>query len=399
VCRGLEPLSSSAWCKWPYRESPPQGTLLGAVGDSALKTWPVLAPLPTYGRDRDGAKRSRYRALIFANRSRHIAIRGRGSIDGQGAWWWDRRPRLRVGRPHLIEFFNCSHVEVSGGLTLRNSAFWTVHPVYSTHVHIHGIAIRAPLYAPNTDGIDPDSSRHVLIERCDIAVGDDHIAIKAGMNEVARESFPRFVTENVTVRFNTLRGGMGIAVGSETAGGIRDVFVHQNELLCEGWSVALHLKSAPQRGGVVERVHFHGNAARNCTALMRLDIFGRARAPRGYPPTAIRSVSWVSNEHRDVEVRSRRLRSKFICPGVCDGMRVVNNSLAPTATWQCQEVRSLIAHGNQPAGLAEACRRHKAKSRRKSKSKGGAAQRGRSTNGPTRWRKFDWRTQSVSWTT
>ena len=30
----------------------------------------------------------------------------------------------------------------------------------------------APLWAPNTDGVNPDSSRHVLIERNDISCGD-----------------------------------------------------------------------------------------------------------------------------------------------------------------------------------------------------------------------------------
>ena len=156
------------------------GTLAGLVGDDALRDWPTLPPLPTYGRDRDGAKRGRYRALVFAQDSRQVAIRGRGTIDGSGAWWWDRRKSLKLGRPHLIEFYNTTGVEVTG-LTLKDSAFWTVHPVYSSHVHVHGVTIRAPLYAPNVDGIDPDSCRRVLIEWCDISVGDDHIAIKAGV--------------------------------------------------------------------------------------------------------------------------------------------------------------------------------------------------------------------------
>ena len=37
------------------------------------------------------------------------------------------------------------------------------------------------MYAPNSDGIDPDSSRDVMIEHNDVSCGDDHIAIKAGV--------------------------------------------------------------------------------------------------------------------------------------------------------------------------------------------------------------------------
>ena len=49
-------------------------------------------------------------------------------------------------------------------------------------IHIHDATITAPFDSPNTDGIDPDSSRDVLIENNVIGCGDDHIAIKSGFN-------------------------------------------------------------------------------------------------------------------------------------------------------------------------------------------------------------------------
>ena len=368
------------------------GTLRCVTG--SIDEWPLLPPLPTYGRDRDGAKPRRHQPLIMLHGVHGVVVKGRGTIDGQGRWWWDaRRTQPHAGRPHLIEVHSCAHVEIAD-LTLIDSPFWTVHLYASQAVHVHDITVRvharprpelppsrvgvyegmAPLYAPNTDGIDPDSCRHVLIERCDISCGDDHVAIKSGMNAVARDRFPEFVTENgapqentgmpplrrrscpdgraldalcgaVTVRHNTFRSGMGVSIGSETAGGIRDVHVHHNTFLGDGgWCVALHLKSAARRGGVVERVSFAHNIVHNTTALMRLGTFGKRepsinQAELGYEPTTIRDVEWVHNVYTPTD-GGRHLRSRFQCPsrGRCARIALANNSLPPSASWQCTDV-------------------------------------------------------------
>lgn len=411
------------------------GMLQALAGERALSKWPMLPPLPTYGRDRDGAKPHRYQALVSANRAADVVIRGRGVIDGQGPWWWDQRHVLRAGRPHLIEFYNCTHVEVAG-VVLRDSPFWTLHPVYSQFVWVHDLTIRAPAYAPNTDGVDPDSCRHVLIERCDISVGDDHVAIKAGLNAVARGS-AEFATENVTVRHNVLRAGMGISVGSETSGGIRDVDVHNNQFIGWGWSVALHVKSAPQRGGKVENILFRHNDVFNTTALMRLGIFGRGTPPTDYPQTALRAIEWFNNTYSGPS--NRKVRSKFLCPGICNGIKVASNRvLAERSTWQCSQISSYVVADNSPSGLDECMQRSARKVARhaaepaetrsarasddgalglprrprSSRHRGGngegegreqrrakrrAAPRRRAGGNHRRYRKFDWHTQQATW--
>jgi polygalacturonase len=201
--------------------------------------WKILPPLPSYGSDRDIGANGRYQALILFAHARNVKIVGTGTIDGAGPWWWDQHKNrtLHIGRPHLIEFYNCTGVEMAD-VTLRDSPFWTLHPYLSRDVHIHHLTIRARLYAPNADGIDPDSCRNVLIEENDISCGDDHVAIKSGLSDakhtVARENYPVYVTRNVTVRRNIMRTGMGISVGSETSGGMEDVLVEGNTLgLCD----------------------------------------------------------------------------------------------------------------------------------------------------------------------
>ena len=402
-----------------------QGTLRGVVDEKLIvhhgkrpQPWPIFPPLPTYGRDRDGAKPGRYRALIYADRASNVTICGSGVIDGSGPWWWSRKRSLPFGRPHLIELHNSSNLQIHG-ITLKDSPFWTVHLAYSQHIHVHDVTIRAPLYAPNTDGIDPDSCRDVLIERCDISVGDDHIAVKAGLSPVAREGFPQYLTENVVVRHNVLRAGMGISIGSETSGGIRNVSVHHNTFLGSGWSVALHVKSAAQRGRFVEDVTFADNEVTNTTAFLRLDSFGRSLDPESYRPTAIRRISWLRNRFLNDAGGSdggKRVRAKFICPsraGGCSNISIINNthSTPALASWHCDGISSFEVHGNTPGGLEKCMKRgQRAMPRkqggarpktkpRKSRHKRRVARGGRENNQQKvmKYRRFDWKTQTASW--
>nr|AIA93457.1 Glyco_hydro_28 [uncultured Spirochaeta sp.] len=141
-----------------------------------------------------------------------MRITGEGTIDGSGELWWQasrfkretqkgpetalekRFAALNVGfesqpgggggrqcqflRPPLLQFQNCRNVILSG-VTLIDSPFWTVHPLYCDGIFIDGVTIKNPSDAPNTDGIDVDSCRNVRITDCTVDVGDDGIALKA----------------------------------------------------------------------------------------------------------------------------------------------------------------------------------------------------------------------------
>lgn len=161
-----------------------------------------------------------YQSFIFAKDATDIAIAGSGTIDGQGDWWWQNqrnRTVVKSGRPKLVQLWNCSRVVVTG-VTLRDSPFWCLHPVYCTDVYVHHMKIRSRMYAPNSDGIDPDPSHNVMIEYNDVSCGGDNIAIKAGICGASSPSDchdPALIggayqTNNVTVRYNTFRIGIGV---------------------------------------------------------------------------------------------------------------------------------------------------------------------------------------------
>jgi hypothetical protein len=67
-------------------------------------------------------------------------------------------------------------------LTLQNSPFWTLTPSYSEQIHVRDLRILAPMdRIGNTDGVNIDSSRDVLVENVYIKNSDDGVCIKSGL--------------------------------------------------------------------------------------------------------------------------------------------------------------------------------------------------------------------------
>ncbi|RVW14394.1 putative polygalacturonase [Vitis vinifera] len=100
-----------------------------------------------------------------------------------------------------------------------------------SNVVIKDVTILAPLNAPNTDGIDPDSSTNVCIEDCYIESGDDLVAVKSGWDQygiaMARPS------SNIIVRrlSGTTPTCSGVGIGSEMSGGISNVTMEDLHIL------------------------------------------------------------------------------------------------------------------------------------------------------------------------
>ncbi|KAL5078765.1 hypothetical protein RYX36_007186, partial [Vicia faba] len=97
--------------------------------------WPVIEPLPSYGRGRD-TQGGRYSSLIFGTNLTDIVITGdNGTLDGQGEVWWQKfhKGELSYTRPYLIEIMHSDDIQISN-LTLVNSPSWNVHPVYSRFI-------------------------------------------------------------------------------------------------------------------------------------------------------------------------------------------------------------------------------------------------------------------------
>jgi polygalacturonase len=233
----------------------------------------------------EGVECYNYSPLIYAPRVENIAITGKGTLHGHGRWWWqwrkenyrmDRRQASKIPlkqrpygkgggmeglRPSFILPWKAKNVLIEG-ITLIESPMWNVHPVYSENIIVRGISIYS-LDSPNGDGVNPDSCKNVLIEYNHFETGDDAVTIKSGLNEDGLQiGIP---CENIVVRNFTARdvrtGSGGIVFGSETSGGIRNVYVHDAEF--DGCDRGIRFKTARGRGNVIENIYIENVRMKN----------------------------------------------------------------------------------------------------------------------------------------
>lgn len=115
------------------------------------------------------------RCLIFAKNASHIAIEGKGMIDGQGTqghFHTDGSPR-----PMMIRFLECKHLRMRD-ITLVNPAAWTSAWLYCEDIVIEGVRIESRVNW-NGDGLDFDGCRNVRVTGCSFDTSDDSICLQA----------------------------------------------------------------------------------------------------------------------------------------------------------------------------------------------------------------------------
>lgn len=130
-------------------------------------------------------------------------------------------------------------------ITIQNSPCWTVHPYYCENLSFLNLYIYNPSDSPNTDGLDPESCKDVLVLGTTISVGDDCMAIKSGKYYMSMMHHKP--TENVVIRNCKFERGHGsVTVGSEVAGGVTNVRV--SRCIFDGTDRGLRIKTRRGRG-------------------------------------------------------------------------------------------------------------------------------------------------------
>lgn len=274
----------------------------------------------------EGSDCMNFSPQIYAYHERNIAVTGNGTIKGGASakYWWpwkgisrfgwhqgepnqfkDRDalhklmqteidPRKRIFgighylRPYMFQPYECQNILVSG-VTMIDSPMWFISPVMCDNITVEKVTIAAE--GPNTDGCDPDACKNVLISNCSFDTGDDCIAIKSGRDEDGRNHH-RPAENHIIQNCDMKAGHGGITIGSEIAGGAKNIFALNCKLSSPNLSMILRLKTSSSRGGTIENVFVKDIQAGICNeAAVHCDMF--YENPGEHMPT-IRNV-WVEN--------------------------------------------------------------------------------------------------------
>jgi polygalacturonase len=199
-----------------------------------------------------------------------------------------------------------------------------------------------------------DSSKDILVEYNNLSTGDDAVVIKSGFNEEGLKI--NIPTENVIVRnyyaHDVVTGSGGVVFGSETSGGIRNVYVH--DAIFENCDRGIRFKTTRGRGNVTENIYirdielkntsyealnfntFYSGAGVGPSPLVRnIDI--RNIVINGVPNAIVLNglpEKWLENIHLeniDVKNTERAIRIKRVKGLTMKDIRVVSKERAMVA--------------------------------------------------------------------
>ncbi len=165
-------------------------------------------------------------SLIAGEDLHDIAIRGRGTIDGNGEAFAAANKVRRVSpgyvnvpifrnRPYVIRLVNCRDVLVEG-VRLQNSSMWMQHYLACERLTLRGLTIYNHNLQCN-DGVDIDGCRNVLISDCFINSDDDALCLKSTLDRPC---------ENVTITNCVLSSHCSaIKMGTESNGGFKNITI------------------------------------------------------------------------------------------------------------------------------------------------------------------------------
>ncbi|MEM7370320.1 MAG: glycoside hydrolase family 28 protein [Bacteroidota bacterium] len=273
-----------------------------------------------------------YSPLIYALDQENIAITGKGIIDGAAdtinwyRWngkekygWREGMPTQKAAqqslrkmgqdgtpvqerlfgdghylRPNLFQPIRCRNIYLSG-VEFRNSPMWLINPILCENVLVDGLTFRS--FGPNSDGIDPEHSRNVLIQNCQFYTGDDCVAVKAGRDREGREvGVP---SENIVIRNCYMQGLRSVfALGSEMSAGIQHVYYENCTITSlENSARLIRFKSNTDRGGFIRHVYFRNIDATKARFQEGVFFFDMCYGGCEHEGTYIPSYSDFSIEH------------------------------------------------------------------------------------------------------
>jgi polygalacturonase len=201
-------------------------------------------------------------------------IMGYGVIDGRGEdkllvngtpsanSWWDIATQADSGGAQnnfvMLAASKASNLTLYK-ITFKNSPMFHVTWKNAAGLTVWGMKIITPFSARNSDGIDPDGA-NITITNSSISDGDDNVAVSASS-----------ASSNITISNDNTYSGHGISVGSFTQGGLTNMLVtniNQAGTAADGNGIALRLKTALDRGGLLQNITYQNICMQNHRSLI-----------------------------------------------------------------------------------------------------------------------------------
>jgi polygalacturonase len=186
------------------------------------------------------------RAFISGLKLHDIAISGKGMIDGQGSPWWPFAKTENAKRPRMIAFRDCDRVLIEQVKMINSPMFHITVGGKSSNVTVRDVIIRAPASTDpvnpshNTDACDVSGTK-ILVQHCDISVGDDDFTCGGG-------------TSDVLITGCTYGYGHGVSIGSPIRGGVSNITVENCTFT--NTEFGIRIKSDRDRGGLVQHLTY-----------------------------------------------------------------------------------------------------------------------------------------------
>jgi polygalacturonase len=257
-----------------------------------------------------------------------------GTVDSQGTTWWPGNDAMGAGklvmllqktncvdplayepahqylRPKMVRLIGC-HKVLLQGVTFENPPNWTVNPALCEDVTIDHINIHNSYAAQNSDALDIESCRRVIVRDSTIDAGDDGICLKSGKDAAGRRiGIP---DEDILIEGDTVyHAHGGFVIGSEMSGGMRNIYVDNCTFI--GTDNGLRFKSARGRGGVVERIFISNVRMENILGNAIVFEMFYEKQPEADQAAALPEVDAGTPRFRDIHIEN------LICRGAHKAM-------------------------------------------------------------------------------
>jgi hypothetical protein len=209
---------------------------------------------------------------------------------------------IRIPRPRLVVFDHCKHVRVEG-VTIQNSPFWQLVPYYSDDVVIRNIRVLAPYQLAE----HRRRRSLLLIQRAHRSSLCRYRATTTSPSSPAPSTRPGGddPSRDITISDCTFKHGHGLSIGSEIAGGARNIVAERIHF--DGTDNGIRVKANRDRGNDVSNLVFRDIDMKDVkNPLVISEYYPRILPPEGdvapepgHAPHAALPQHRVSECHRD----------------------------------------------------------------------------------------------------